>query len=118
MSQTVGVSPTDTEAVVSVLPSLQECMNADLTMAPDGQICVFHDKPLDTRLEYVEFNADTGQLVLVLRWGVLQPFGEPVPLKFRNDIAAADEIFVIYGQGGEIKDLYLANLVQHGAVEE
>lgn len=118
MAQVSGVSPTDTEAVASVVPSLQDTMHADLVITDDGQVCIFHDKPLDTRLEYVEFNADTGQLVLVLRWGVLQPFGELVPLKFRKDIAAAEDIFVIYRTGGEMKDFYLVNLVKQDEVEE
>ena len=97
----------------AILPSLQDVMNADLVITEDGKVCIFHDQPLSTRLEYVEFDEEKGRLYLVLRWGVIQPFGEEIGMEFREEIAASENIYVILGQGGEARDMYDVNLIQH-----
>lgn len=109
----VSQSGQQAEGMLPVLPSMQEVMKADLAQAKDGRFCIFHDAPLSTRLEYVEFDPESGQLNLVLRWGVIQPFGEIVPQQFRPSLTAAQDIYVVLGQGGAIQDLYEVRILSH-----
>ncbi len=98
-----------------VLPALQSRMNADIAVGKDGTIRVFHDQALSDRLEYVEFNVQTGQLYFVLRWGKVQPFGEEIALKHCEYFKNTDNIYVIFGQDGKVMDVYEVPLLKQGA---
>ncbi len=102
------------EQAPGLLQSMQSVMNADIALDETGNIRLFHDKPLSDRLEYVEFNFDTGQLCLVLRWGKIQPFGEEVPKKYHNNFKEKENIYVILGQDSKIIDAYDSQLFKQG----
>ena len=106
-----SIQPEQEVSMQAPLKSLQDTMNADLVLSDDGRVCIFHDEPLSTRLEYAEFNKENGHIYLVLRWGVLQPFGSAVPEKFREEIALNEFIYLIFGQDGQMKDFYEVKLL-------
>lgn len=101
----------NTQPEFSTIPSLQSSMNADLVSNQQGEFCIFHDQPLLTRLEYVEFDQGKGILNLILRWGIIQPFGEIIPIEYREDLASQDYIYLVWGQDGQFMDLYKAKLL-------
>lgn len=86
----------------------------DFLFNKKGEALILHSKPLPEILKWIEYDADTETLTLVMRSGHIQDLGLPVPRKKALPLLDGRDVTVLYLQSGKIADFTIVPLVARG----
>ncbi|MBU6234563.1 MAG: hypothetical protein KGQ41_01850 [Alphaproteobacteria bacterium] len=64
-------------------------------VSDNRDICFFHDKPFSKTLSWLEYNPDRNMIEFVMEDGDVKDFGVPLPDKYRADVVASKNCYVI-----------------------
>lgn len=77
-----------------------------LAVSPEGQLVVFHDKPFDEGIEWLEFNAEASSMLVVTGRNRIQPLGFMIPQQMRKKIKRSKNAMLLHVvDGGHMKDM-------------
>lgn len=93
-----------------VYPDISSRMTLDFVFNEDGA-WLMHGRPLPDVLRWVEYDADTEQVTLVLREGRLQDIGLKVPADHGQKLFQLDKVTVMFMNEGQVEDIALVPLV-------
>ncbi len=92
-------------------PALAASMNVNLVVNEHGQIWILHDKQFPCVLNWVEYDADEGKLVLVSHDGMMIDLGMTVQRAMRNRMMGATHISTMLVGETSIEDFYILPLI-------
>lgn len=82
-------------------------MKVDVAVSPDGKVLVLHDQPFPSYLEWVEFDAETGEMTFVTSEGKIQGLGLTIFAPMNKHVAKAHDVCTICVRNNEIRDMGL-----------
>lgn len=97
--------------------SINDQMKVDVAVSSDGKVLVLHDKAFPDYLEWVEFDAKSGEMTFVTAGGKLQGLGLMIYAPMNKYVARALEVCVICIRNDEVRDMGLLPLVVHNREE-
>lgn len=80
-------------------------MKIDVTVNAEGHVMVLHEKPFPDYLEWVEFDALTGEMTFITAEGKLQELGLVIHAPMSKFVARAHEVSTICIRDNEIRDM-------------
>ncbi|QQG37207.1 MAG: hypothetical protein HYS17_05450 [Micavibrio aeruginosavorus] len=103
------LSSATTETVdIPVWPgSVSARMKVDVAVSPHGQVLVLHDQPFPSYLEWIEFDAESGEMTFVTAGGKIQGLGLTIFAPMNRHVAKAHEVCTICIRNNEIRDMGL-----------
>lgn len=99
----------DTES--PVFPTMNSTMKIDFLYNEEGKAWLLHDRPLPDILKWVEYDADTENVILVTRSGKIQDLGLKVPAGQALYIERAMEITVLLMKAGKVEDFAIVPMI-------
>ena len=86
-------------------------MKIDIAVNPEGKVLVLHDQPFPDYLEWVEFDALTGEMTFITAEGKLQDLGMLIHAPMNKHVARAQQVCTIRLHEGEVRDMGLVTLI-------
>ncbi len=80
-------------------------MKIDITVNAQGHVMVLHDEPFPDYLEWIEFDALTGEMTFITAEGKLQDLGMIIHQPMAKFVAMAVEVNTICIRNNEICDM-------------
>lgn len=105
-----------------VLPSVDECpvladavgeMKLDLAVNDDGEIYLFHEKPFNEAVNWVEYSEVEQKIYLVTQEGRIQGLGMKVPKLIGGKIDQSIRIFLVHVENGAPKTIWEMPFIKH-----
>lgn len=97
--------------------SINDQMKVDVAVSADGKVVVLHDRPFPDYLEWVEFDARSGEMTFVTAGGKLQDLGLMIYAPMNKYVSRAMDVCVICIRNHEVRDMGLLPLVVHNLEE-
>lgn len=94
-----------------VYPPLARDMRVCLMANEQDRLWLVHDQPFRDNLHWVEYDDDLQKLTLVLRNGMVQDYGHPIPPEMRAVLRRTQQIFTMLVQDGDVRDSYILPLL-------
>ena len=110
MTDTLPLPPVDE---MPVLANMTDAMKLDLAVSDEDKIYIFHDKPFQERVNWVEYDMDTKQIFCITEKGRIQGLGLNVKKNMQEQIIKATCIFVVYVDKGETKEILEMPIIFH-----
>jgi len=85
-------------------------MKIDVAVNAEGKVLVLHEKAFPDYLEWVEFDAQTGEMTFITAGGKLQDLGLIIHPPMNKHVARAHEVCTICVRNNEIRDMGLLPL--------
>lgn len=89
-----------------IKPPLNLYQRVSILVQKTGELVILHTEPFRELLAWVDFDIDTGRIVLVSRFGRLYDTGIPVPDSKKEMVAKAGKAYVIWMEEEAIGDIY------------
>ncbi|HEY0900534.1 MAG TPA: hypothetical protein VGD95_00290 [Micavibrio sp.] len=113
--QSSPVSPEGAELPLWV-PDAAAQMKIDVTVNAEGHVMVLHDRPFPDYLEWIEFDADRGEMTFVTAEGKMQNLGMIIHAPMNRYVARARNICTVCIREGVVRDLGIVPLLVHSGV--
>lgn len=85
-------------------------MKIDVAVNAEGKVVVLHEQAFPDYVEWVEFDAQTGEMTFVTAGGKLQDLGMIIHPPMSKHVARAHEVCTICVRNNEIRDMGLLPL--------
>ncbi|MCB9990272.1 MAG: hypothetical protein H6867_02695 [Rhodospirillales bacterium] len=89
----------------------EKTMQIDVVVNKDGKVWVIYDRPFPDYLDWVEFDADTGEMTFVTMDGKLQDLGMIIHEPMNQFVAQAKKACLMMIRDGQIRDMGLVPLL-------
>lgn len=86
-------------------------MKIDVAVNAEGKVIVLHDQHFPDYLEWVEFDAATGQMDFITAGGKIQDLGMIIHAPMNKHVAKAQEVCTMCLRGEEVRDMGLLPLI-------
>lgn len=91
-------------------------MKIDVAVNAEGGVLVLHDKAFPDYLEWIEFDADTGEMTFITAEGKLQDLGMIIHAPMSKHVARASQVCTVCIRNGEVRDLGIVPLLVRSGV--
>ena len=86
-----------------VLENLYEEMKCGIFTNPNGEVLIVHDQPIQSRIEWVEYDQNTNQFALIHENGKIQDLGIELDQAVIGNLSHAQEVTLSYLLDKKIK---------------
>ncbi len=91
-------------------------MKIDVAVNAEGGVLVLHDKPFPDYLEWIEFDAETGEMTFITAEGKLQDLGMLIHAPMSKHVARARQVCTVCIRDGDVRDLGIVPLLVRSEV--
>ena len=88
-----------------VLASLYQEMKCGIFTNPDGEVLIVHDQPVQSPIEWIEYDQNTQQFLLVHKHGYIQELGIELDQNMLSNLSQGQEITLAHIVDKKIKAL-------------
>ena len=96
-----GHYSSDSHARHGVLAPIASCMTIDMLVNGEGNILLYHDQPLAGKLDWLEYDQDNNQLLLIFADGRIQCLGVPIAPEMGARLLGAQKAATVRVENGQ-----------------
>lgn len=100
-----------TEKSPKAINDLKTEMRCGILSNRKGEIVIIHDQPIVSKIQWIEYDPNESDFLLVHEDGTVQNLGLPFEDKMKNNLQHGTEVILAYVVNGEFKTTYKTKLV-------